>query len=146
MVYYKGGHRAARAAKNIKKNKIELKTNSRQEQKNTSGMFESLAWVSSKLLKVTDADARSQQLLHLVIICDLIQLVMMTKMTAKVKIIMLTKVRTKVTAKVKIIMLTKFKTIMMSIYPVQPSSQVASQPMCQRENTATMSCKSYLYA
>ena len=114
--------------KKIKKNKVEVKTNSRQEQKNTSGMFESLAWVSSKLLKVTDADARSQQLLHLVIICDLMQLGMLTKMTAKVKIIMLT----------------KFKTIMMSIYPVQPSSQVASQPMCQRENTATMSCKSYL--
>ena len=31
----------------------------------TSGIFESLAWVSSKLLKVTDAEARSQQLLHL---------------------------------------------------------------------------------
>ena len=27
-------------------------------------------------------------------------------------------------------------------YPVQPSSQVSSQPMCQRENTATISCKS----
>merc|ERR1712088_953796 len=57
----------------------------------TSGMLESLAWVSSKLLNVTEAEARSQQLLH----------------------------------------------------PVQPSSQVASQPMCQRENTATMSCRSY---
>ena len=61
-------------------------------------MFESLAWVSSKLLKVTDADARSQQLLHLVIICDLMQLVMLTKvktmMTAKVNIIMLTNVLT----------------------------------------------------
>ena len=31
-------------------------------------MSESLAWVSSKLLKVTDADARSQQLLHLIMI------------------------------------------------------------------------------
>ena len=31
----------------------------------TSGIFESLAWVSSKLLKVTDAEARLQQLLHL---------------------------------------------------------------------------------
>merc|ERR1739838_709350 len=57
----------------------------------TSGIFVSLAWVSSKLLKVTEAEAKSQQLLH----------------------------------------------------PVQPSSQVASQPMCQRENTATMSCRSY---
>ena len=40
--------------------KMKLKT------KKTSGMFESLAWVSSKLLKVTDAEARSQQLLHLI--------------------------------------------------------------------------------
>ena len=38
------------------------------KKKNTSGMSESLAWVSSKLLKVTDADARSQQLLHLIMI------------------------------------------------------------------------------
>ena len=28
--------------------------------------------------------------------------------------------------------------------PVQPSSQDSSQPMFQRENTATMSCRSYL--
>ena len=33
-------------------------------------MFESLACVSSKLLKVTDADARSQQLLHLMVSFD----------------------------------------------------------------------------
>ena len=38
------------------------------KKKNTSGMSESLAWVSSKLLKVTDAEARSQQLLHLIMI------------------------------------------------------------------------------
>ena len=33
-------------------------------------MFESLAWVSSKLLKVTEAEARSQQLLHLSVVCS----------------------------------------------------------------------------
>ena len=87
-------------------------------------MFESLAWVSSKLLKVTEAEARSQQLLHLMMI-----MIILPNDVTMMMIIMMTMI-----------------TMMMIMYPVHPSSQVASQPMCQRENTATMSCKSYLYA
>ena len=43
-----------------------IKTQIQRKKKITSGMSESLAWVSSKLLKVTDVEARSQQLLHLI--------------------------------------------------------------------------------
>ena len=57
-----------------------------------SGTLDCLAGLSSKLEKVTEAEARSQQ----------------------------------------------------PPQPVQPSSQDSSQPMSHRENTATMSCRSYL--